>query len=97
MAPTPPLTEDPVPNCFQVLRALRELLHVACHCRYLVCLIEIKAKNAFFRVFASADECCHPSRFRVELVFIEDFEIGRLDFPKRDTPESTHCFLPNQS
>jgi len=31
MAPTPPLIEDPVPNCFQVLQALRELLHLACH------------------------------------------------------------------
>jgi hypothetical protein len=33
MAPTPPLIEDPVPNCFQVLQALRELLHLACHRR----------------------------------------------------------------
>jgi hypothetical protein len=26
---------------------------------------------------------------------VEGFEIGRLDFPKRDTLEATHCFLPN--
>jgi len=35
MAPTPPLIENPVPNCFQVLVALRELLHLACHRRSL--------------------------------------------------------------
>lgn len=40
------------------------------------------------------DECCHPNRFRVELMLKESFEIGRLDFPDRDTPNSTHCFLP---
>src|SRR4029077_6392175 len=38
------------------------------------------------------DECCHPNRFRVELMLIESFEIGRLDFPNRDTLKSTHCF-----
>src|ERR1700756_811361 len=43
------------------------------------------------------DECCHPNRFRVELMLIESFEIGRLDFPNRDTLKSTHCFLPNEN
>src|SRR6266566_5307131 len=43
------------------------------------------------------DECCHPNRFRVELMLIESFEIGRLDFPNRDTLESTHCFGPNEN
>jgi len=42
------------------------------------------------------DECGHPNRFRVELMLIENFEIGRLDFPNRDTVKSTHCFLPNE-
>src|SRR5206468_8283309 len=42
------------------------------------------------------DECRHPDRFRVELMLIESFEIGRLDFPKRDALKSTHCFLPNE-
>ena len=36
------------------------------------------------------DERCHPNRFRVELMLIESLEIGRLDFPNRDTLESTH-------
>ena len=36
------------------------------------------------------DECCHPDRFRGELMLIESFEVGRLDFPNRDTLESTH-------
>ena len=43
------------------------------------------------------DECCHPNRFRVELMLIESLEIGRLDFPNRDTLKSTHCFLPNET
>src|SRR5438874_11643985 len=43
------------------------------------------------------DECCHPNRFRVELMLIESFEIGRLDFPNRDILEATHCFLPNET
>jgi hypothetical protein len=29
-------------------------------------------------------------------MLIESFEIGRLDFPNRDTLKSTHCFLPNE-
>src|SRR5258708_39737332 len=44
-----------------------------------------------------AHECCHPNRFRVELMLIESFEIGRLDFPNRDTLKSTHRFLLNDS
>src|SRR5262245_25437956 len=43
------------------------------------------------------DECCHPNRFRVDLMLIESFEIGRLDFPNCDTLEPTHCFSPNGS
>jgi hypothetical protein len=31
------------------------------------------------------------------LMLIESFEIGRLDFPNRDTLKSTHCFLPNEN
>jgi len=31
------------------------------------------------------------------LMLIESFEIGRLDFPYRDTLKSTHCFLPNDN
>ena len=42
------------------------------------------------------DECGHPNRFRVELMLIESFEIGKLDFPNRDTLKSTHCFLNNE-
>ena len=42
------------------------------------------------------DECCHPNRFRVELMLIESFEIGRLDFPNCDTLQSTHCPLSNE-
>ena len=42
-----------------------------------------------------ADERCHPNRLRVELMLIESLEIGRLDFPNRDTLKSTHCFLAN--
>jgi len=30
------------------------------------------------------------------LMLIESFEIGRLDFPNRDTLKSTHCCLPNE-
>ena len=39
------------------------------------------------------DECCNPNRFRVELMLIESFKIGRLDFPNRDTLESHSLFL----
>ena len=52
-------------------------------------------KSLVLSVFT--DECCHPDRFRVELMLIESFEIGRLDFPNRDTLESTHHFLPNET
>ena len=41
------------------------------------------------------DERSHPNRFRVELMLIKSFEIGRLDFPNRDTLKSTHCLLRN--
>jgi hypothetical protein len=41
------------------------------------------------------DECCHPNRFRVELMLVESFEIGRLDFPKGDSLKATHWFLPD--
>jgi hypothetical protein len=68
-----------------------------------ICLIEIQAKNVFFRVFASAigeifvfsDD--FKTAFRIELMLIESFEIGRLDFPNRDTLKSTHCFLLNET
>lgn len=39
------------------------------------------------------DECRHPDRFRVELMHIERFEIGRRDFPNRDTVSPAHCLL----
>jgi hypothetical protein len=55
------------------------------------------ASKATLVLWVFTDECCHPNRFRVELMLIESFEIGRLDFPNRDTLESTHCFLPNET
>src|SRR5437899_3302647 len=51
--------------------------------------------ESYLVLWVFTDECCHPNRFRVELMLIESFEIGRLDFPNRDTLEFTHCFLPN--
>ena len=51
--------------------------------------------ESYLVLWVFTDECCHPNRFRVELMLIESFEIGRLDFPNRDTLKSTHCFLPN--
>ena len=53
--------------------------------------------ESYLVLWVFTDECCHPNRFRVELMLIESFEIGRLDFPNRDTLESTHCFLPNET
>src|SRR4029434_1104378 len=47
--------------------------------------------ESYLVLWVFTDECCHPNRFRVELMLIESFEIGRLDFPNRDTLESTHC------
>src|SRR6188472_1559749 len=52
--------------------------------------------ESYLVLWVFTDECCHPNRFRVELMLIESFEIGRLDFPNRDTLKSTHCFLPNE-
>jgi len=52
--------------------------------------------ESYLVLWVFTDECCHPNRFRVELMLMESFEIGRLDFPDRDTLESTHCFLPNE-
>jgi|SoiMethySBSTD1v2_1073268.scaffolds.fasta_scaffold1429756_2 hypothetical protein len=51
--------------------------------------------ESYLVLWVFTDECCHPNRFRVELMLIESFEIGRLDFPNRDTLKSIHCFLPN--
>src|SRR6476661_1000479 len=51
--------------------------------------------ESYLVLWIFTDECRHPNRFRVELMLIESFEIGRLDFPNRDTLKSTHCFLPN--
>jgi hypothetical protein len=51
--------------------------------------------ESYLVLWVVTDECCHPNRFRVELMLIENFEIGSLDFPNRDTLEPTHCFLPN--
>ena len=48
--------------------------------------------ESYLVLWVFTDGCCHPNRFRVELMLIESFEIGRLDFPKRDTLKSTHCF-----
>src|SRR6266480_5749615 len=53
--------------------------------------------ESYLVLWVFTDECCHPNRFRVELMLIESFEIGRLDFPNRDTLKSTHCFLPNEN
>lgn len=41
--------------------------------------------ESYLVLWVFTDECCHPNRFRVELMLIESFEIGRLDFPNRDT------------
>ena len=51
--------------------------------------------ESYLVLWVFTDECCHPNRFRVELMLIESFEIGRLDFPDRDTLESTHFFVAN--
>src|SRR6266566_5456694 len=48
--------------------------------------------ESYLVLWVFTDECCHPNRFRVELMLIESFEIGRLDFSNCDTLESTHCF-----
>jgi hypothetical protein len=53
--------------------------------------------ESYLVLWVFTNECCHPNRFRVELMLIESFEIGRLDFPNRDTLKSTHCFLPNET
>src|SRR5438874_4763715 len=53
--------------------------------------------ESYLVLWVFTDDCCHPNRFRVQLMLIESFEIGRLDFPNRDTLESTHCFLPNET
>src|SRR6266508_3307377 len=53
--------------------------------------------ESYLVLWIFTDECCHPNRFRLELILIESFEIGRLDFPNRDTLKSTHCFLPNET
>jgi hypothetical protein len=42
------------------------------------------------------DECCHPDRFRVELLLIESLEIRRLDFPNRVLSNLLIVFLPNE-
>ncbi len=52
--------------------------------------------ESYLVLWVFTDECCHPNGFRVELMLKETFEIGRLDFPDRDTLESIHCFLPNE-
>jgi hypothetical protein len=53
--------------------------------------------ESYLVLWVFTDERCHPNRFRVELMLIENFEIGRLDFPNRDTLKSTHCFGPNET
>ena len=53
--------------------------------------------ESYLVLWVFTDECCHPNRFRVELMLIESFEIGRLDFPNRDTLKSTHYFVPNEN
>src|SRR4029077_7399464 len=53
--------------------------------------------ESYLVLLVFTDECCHPNHFRVELMLIESFEIGRLDFPNRDTLKSTHCFCLTSS
>ena len=53
--------------------------------------------ESYLVLWVFTDECCHPNRFRVELMLIESFEIGRLDFPNRDTLKSTDCVWPNEN
>jgi len=50
--------------------------------------------ESYLVLWVFTDECCHPIRLRVELLLIEGIEIGKLDFPDRNTLESMHCFLP---
>src|SRR5438067_10238230 len=52
--------------------------------------------ESYLVLWVFTDECCHPNRFRVELMLIESFEIVSLDFPNRDTLKSTHC-VPNEN
>jgi hypothetical protein len=49
--------------------------------------------ESYLVLWVFTDECCHPNRFRVELMLIESLEIGRLNFPNRDI----HCFSPNEN
>jgi len=49
-----------------------------------------------FDLWVSKDEGCHPNGFRIELLLVERFEIGRLDLAERDSFEFTHGFLANE-
>jgi hypothetical protein len=40
--------------------------------------------ESYLVLWVFTDDRCHSNRFRVELMLIESFEIGRLDFPNRD-------------
>ena len=52
--------------------------------------------ESYLVLWVFTDECCHPDRFRVELMLIESFEIGRLDFPNRDTLQIYSLLSPNE-
>jgi len=52
--------------------------------------------ESYLVLWVFTDKCCHSNRFRVELMLIESLEVGRLDFPNRDTLKSTHCFLSDE-
>ena len=45
-----------------------------------------------FVLWVSRDEGCHANGFRVELMLVESFEVGRLDLAERDSLEFTHGF-----
>jgi len=50
-----------------------------------------------FVLWVSRDEGGHANGFRVELMLIESFEIGRRDFAERDSLEFTHCLLAGRT
>ena len=49
--------------------------------------------ESYLVLWVFTDECCHPNRFRVELMLIEKVSRSEDSIPlNRDTLKSTHCF-----
>jgi hypothetical protein len=59
--------EDPVPNCFQVLQALRELLHLACHRRSLY-FAELELDGKLSSISAAIQAVCRKRRRDVNAI-----------------------------